>query len=375
MKNQVLQILHEHFTNPLRESASTFSIRYRAMAEMCSRYNLTLKKVERPEPGMPLILWGHTKEWFDSAHTLYGKDCQLIMKGNPAAYAEYDISVVGNNTASEAKKVLEYLQAAGRTRIALLAPNRLQFESLCYVPSFLEKAAEMGIAMDDSCVFWDSGVKLDDLPYLLEECYGNFRKAAHKFDAVVCYNTQAAVYLCARAREDGIRIPEDLWVIGRGNLRTASFVSPTITTISVDEEEVGQQLVRLYRYLSSNPYVQSVTALLDSHLVPRESTACAPLPEKDTSARDYSVLDVKRISSNIYLSIGYIEQLLSGCTEMDFRILKGLRRGESREKIAEREFITVPTLRYRLKRMLKFAGVKNREELFALLDRYHINID
>lgn len=375
MKNQVLQILCEHLANSPDELCIA-SPRYRVMADTCSRYNLTPMPVDIPGPGSPLVLWGFSKEWIDKVHTLYGKDTHLIMKGNPAAYAEYDISVVGENTAGEVKKILEYLIKAGRTKVAVFAPNRLHFESNYYVRTFLAQAAEMGIFMDESSVFWDSGDNANSKnPHPLEECYENLRKDARQHDAVVCYNTQAAIYLCSRAREDGIRIPEDLFVIGRGDLRLASVISPSITTVSFSEDEVGQQLVKLYRYLTSNPYVKSITVLLDCRITPRESTACFPLPEQSSPPQDTSFLNEKQTGSDIYLRIGRIEKMLDSCSDMDLRILSSLRQGESREKIAEQEFITVSTMRYRLKRMLKFAGTETKEELFALLDRYHINID
>jgi len=373
MKNQVLQILCEQIENGPNE-LSPASQRYRAMSDMCSRYNLTPMRVETPTPGSPLLLVGSTAEWLDKAHVLYSKDMHLIIKGNPAAYAEYDFSIVGENTAGEAKKLLEYLKKAERTRIAIFGPNRQQFASNYYVRTFLAKAAEMDIPMDEASVFWDSGEnRAGETRYRLEDCYEAFREVSHHFDAVICYNTQAAIFLCSQVRKDGIRIPEDLFVIGRGDLRLASAVSPSITTVSFSEDEVGQQFVKLYRYLNSNPYVKSVTVLLDCHITPRESTACFPLPENNSSMQDASFLNEKRIGSDIYLSLGRIEQMLNSCTDMDFRILERLHRGESREKIAEQEFVTLSTVRYRLKRMLKLAGTETVEALFALLDRYHIN--
>lgn len=375
MKNQVLQILYEQTVNTPNDLSSA-SRRNRSLADTCSRYNLTPMRVDTPVPGSPLLVAGHSKEWIDKVYALYGKEMHLITKGNPAAYTEYDISIVGENTAGEAKKTLEYLRNAGRTKVAVLAPNRLHFESNYYVPTLLAKAADMGIPMDESSVFWDSGeYGNSENPYALEECYENFRKVAHHYNAVICYNTHAAIYLCSRAGLDGIRIPEDLYVIGRGDLRLASAASPTITTVSVSEEEVGQQFVKLYRYLSSNPYVKGVTVLLDSHITPRESTAYFPLQEKDNSAQDTSFLKIQRIPSNIYLCINRIENMLSSCTDMDFRIMESLRQGESREKIAEQEFITTSTVRYRLKRMQKLSGTETMDELFAILDQYHISTE
>ena len=237
------------------------------------------------------------------------------------------------------------------------------------------KAAEMGVSICEEDVFWDSGENEGDpqKPGMPIESYNRFYPAHNRYDAVICYNTHSAIYFCARAKEDGIRVPEDMYVIGRGGLQLASAVEPSITTISCNEEEVGQQIVKLYRYLLSNPYVESATILLNCSITPRESTGCFPVEIQKDSVTD-ALLEQRRIPSAVYKEIDMIETMFKNCTKMDLRILSGLRQGVSREKLAEQEFTTISTVRYRLKRMLRLAGLENKKALFDILDKYNIKI-
>lgn len=348
--------------------------RYRAMAEMCSRYNLTPTRVDFPNPALPLVIWGFSKEWVEGVFRQY-KGMHLIFIGNPAVYTEYVTCVISENTAGEIEKILTYLTRADRKRIALIAPNRMHFDSIYFVRAFLAKAAEMGISISEEDVFWDSGENEADplKPGMPIESYNKFYQAHDRYDAVICYNTHSAIYLCARAKEDGIRVPEDMYVIGRGDLQLAGAVEPSITTISCNEEEVGQQIVKLYRYLLSNPYVESATILLNPSITPRESTKYFPAKMEKASVAD-ALSAQRRIPSAVYQEIGMIETMFKNCTKMDLRILNGLRQGVSREKLAEQEFTTISTVRYRLKCMLRLAGLENKKALFDILDKYNINV-
>ena len=51
--------------------------------------------------------------------------------------------------------------------------------------------------------------------------------------------------LCA-LREQGVRVPEDMAVVGFDDIPLARFVSPPLTTISVDIAELGRRAFDLF---------------------------------------------------------------------------------------------------------------------------------
>lgn len=372
MGNQILPCLFERYSG--KSEIIENSPRFRAMAEMCSRYNLTPRVVDRPVPGVPLLLQGSSREWVENVCSLY-KENHLILEGCPALYRDFSASFVGENTNDAARQTLQYLKAAGKTRIALLGTNRLSYGSKYYAKTLLAEAAKEGLPMNEDDVFWDSGESLENSGTVaLEESYRNFKKEYEKYDAVICYNTHGAVFFCTRAKADGIRIPEDLYVIGRGELQLAKLVRPSITTISIDETEMGRQIVKLFRYLCNNPYVNSVSAFINSYIAPRETTEFFTLPQKKTDPLDPSLPEKERVPAKTYVEIGRLDNMLANCSDMDLRILSGIRQGVSREVLAEREITTASTVGYRLKRMMKHVGANSKEELFALLDLYNVDV-
>lgn len=69
MGNQILPILTERTTHDSR--LQDFNVRYRTMAETCSRYNLTPMWVDKPIPNRPAVLWGSSQEWTEKyAHSI-----------------------------------------------------------------------------------------------------------------------------------------------------------------------------------------------------------------------------------------------------------------------------------------------------------------
>ena len=65
-----------------------------------------------------------------------------------------------------------------------------------------------------------------------------------------------------------------------------------------------------------------------------------------------------------------LENCLANCDEMDIRIIRGLLKGSSVEKIAEELFISVGTARYRLKKLYSAANVAGKQEFMELFRRY-----
>lgn len=365
MGNQILPILVEKQEKVFFTSGRQGK-RFRALSESCSRYNMKpsfftdLKNVD------PLIVWGVTTPWFGKVCEAY-KNARIIIKGNPAIYSQYNVSIVGENTAAEAEEILSYFQKAQRTDIAVFAPHALHFESNCYVQTFLQKAQSCGIDISEDAIFWNENG--------LSETFKKFCEHRNRYNAVLCYNTQAAVFFCAAAKENGIRIPEELFVIGRGDLAIARTTTPSITTVSLREEDVGKHLVKLYRFLRSNADVRSTTILLNSYITPRGSTSFLPITKEEEKGKDLSFLSNQLPGEEIYLEIERIEKFLDSLNETDIRLLQGMRKGISREKLAEQEYIVSGTVQYRLRRMLQLTGTENRKSLFSLLDKYGIDVD
>jgi LacI family transcriptional regulator, repressor for deo operon, udp, cdd, tsx, nupC, and nupG len=89
--------------------------------------------------------------------------------------------------------------------------------------------------------------------------------------AVFCYNDATALGAMRAARAAGLRIPQDLSVVGFDDIDLAPYLDPPLTTIAQPKREMGEKAVQMVLdLLAGDQAVQD--CVLPSRLVVREST-------------------------------------------------------------------------------------------------------
>lgn len=92
-------------------------------------------------------------------------------------------------------------------------------------------------------------------------------------DAVFCYNDLIAIGAIRAVTEAGLRIPEDIALIGFDDIDEGRFSNPTLTTISPDKEHIGRLSVRaLIARIEGAPLGPPYDVQPPFRLVTREST-------------------------------------------------------------------------------------------------------
>ncbi len=89
-------------------------------------------------------------------------------------------------------------------------------------------------------------------------------------DGVFAYNDVMAIGAMQTLRSRGKSIPGDVAVIGCDDIATGAVVTPTLTTIRIDREQLGRVAVQLLRDLDANHLVES-SVVLPVDLVIRDS--------------------------------------------------------------------------------------------------------
>lgn len=77
------------------------------------------------------------------------------------------------------------------------------------------------------------------------ELGNSIAKDAHDFTAVVCSSDEIAIGMIDSFIDNGIRIPDDVSVVGFGNIREGKFVRPELTTIGEPYYDVGAVGMRM----------------------------------------------------------------------------------------------------------------------------------
>lgn len=97
----------------------------------------------------------------------------------------------------------------------------------------------------------------------------------HRPDAIFCYNDRLAGGVIRAATDAGLRVPEDLAVIGIGDSEEGRYSRPTLSTVATDPAYIAHHaLDQLIRRLEGT--AGAVSQIVAPHVVlPRESTAPA----------------------------------------------------------------------------------------------------
>ena len=106
---------------------------------------------------------------------------------------------------------------------------------------------------------------LEDGPRALEALLGQ----ADPPTAVLCYNDLAAIGLLAAAARAGLRVPDDLAVIGYDNIPLSAFCVPALTTVDQPKEQMGRTAVTMCLQALAGEQVRNV--VLKGRLILRDS--------------------------------------------------------------------------------------------------------
>lgn len=180
-----------------------------------------------------------------------------------------DAVVVDHHAA--AKDAVSYLCEIGRRRIAhISAPLRFAMGQARH-SGYLAALEECTLPLTESLI-----LEGDYSPQSGYEC---MRSLLHDGqpppDAVFCGNDQMAIGAIQAIREVGLRIPEDIAVMGFDNNFPGTLVSPPLSTVSVPKQRMGREAVELLLWRLEQPpesNAQSRLITLETQRIIRQST-------------------------------------------------------------------------------------------------------
>lgn len=93
-------------------------------------------------------------------------------------------------------------------------------------------------------------------------------------DAIFCVNDPVAIGAFQRIKEAGLKIPQDVALVGFSNNKITSLVEPSITTVNQPSFEMGKKAAQMLIDLieRKNKNIQPVTIVLDTELIIRDSS-------------------------------------------------------------------------------------------------------
>ncbi|HEY1767755.1 MAG TPA: LacI family DNA-binding transcriptional regulator [Terracidiphilus sp.] len=182
------------------------------------------------------------------------------------------------------QQALHHLHELGHRRIAILRGPRAIPDSEFRWESCLEVAREIDLKLDPSLVVridaaaWS--VKTGYHPMAPEIGYKPMQALLEKtrdFTAVFCFNDIAAIGTIRALKEAGLRVPEDVSVVGFDDILSAAYSTPSLTTVRQPLTAMGKRGAQILLERIANREKEYPTEVVMSpELVVRESTCPAP---------------------------------------------------------------------------------------------------
>lgn len=313
-----------------------------------------------------LILAGETMAWIDGIISrCEGAGVRAVLACSDLDGTTSSVSCITLSRSEVMSEAVRYLYACGKKNICAFAMNPDSPADMRKLEGYISTAKHFGISSGDTDIIKYSGS--------IEDCFNTFLTGIHNFDAVICTNDLSATYLITRLAECGVSVPGDMYVMSFGNTLLGCCTEPSITTVTLDLQELGRQAIKASSFLCGNPNVSSISITINCRILARQSTANI-MPEQlipsPASNPCYAGKSRSSYSDPLLNQLVRLEKCLASCDIIDARLIKGIIAGTTYPQLAEELYIADGTLRYRLERIFRVLGISSRKELTALLSKY-----
>ncbi len=93
-----------------------------------------------------------------------------------------------------------------------------------------------------------------------------------EFTALFAFNDIAAIGAMSAFRDAGLRVPEDVSIIGFDDIQAAAFMNPPLTTVRQPLNHMGDLAAKTLLQRIREPHPEAEEVLVQAELVNREST-------------------------------------------------------------------------------------------------------
>ncbi len=187
----------------------------------------------------------------------------LVYTGLNSMSSDIDQVISDGYTAAEA--AVRYLYSLGHRRIGYIGEtdDEVRYDSYCATLHNLGLPYDATLVC--SCPIEKKGG--------FEGAKRMLANAKQKPTAVFCANDITAIAVIQCFLQEGMKVPEDISVMGIDNIDVAQYMNPMLTTVEVPKVELGKNAVRLLIDRIENGKTIPMTIKLPYRLIVRESVA------------------------------------------------------------------------------------------------------
>jgi DNA-binding LacI/PurR family transcriptional regulator len=169
---------------------------------------------------------------------------------------------------------LEHLVKLGHRRIAFIKGQEFSSDTEARWDGIVQSATKLGLTIDAKLITQLQGdVSSPDLGYHVTRRLLTKRES---FSAIFAFNDISAIGAIRALREKGLRVPEDVSVVGFDDIQSAAFQNPGLTTVRQPLRKMGKIAAEtVLRRITRDGAEHPVQITVEPELVVRESTCKA----------------------------------------------------------------------------------------------------
>jgi LacI family transcriptional regulator len=166
---------------------------------------------------------------------------------------------------------LKHLVDLGHSEIALMKGPSDSSDSVDRWQAVCDVAKELGIKVQSDLtvqIEGEAGTPELGYPFTKRLLAGN-----RAFTALLAFNDSSAIGAIRAIHEAGLRVPEDISVVGFDDIQSAAYSNPTLTTIRQPLQRMGEIAARTLLSRIDDPERCLPELLIEPELIVRKSTA------------------------------------------------------------------------------------------------------
>ncbi|MBB6672978.1 LacI family DNA-binding transcriptional regulator [Cohnella nanjingensis] len=227
--------------------------------------------IERDNP-LALFLFGRFSQKFAEQLQATGKIMIVIDHDFPSM--NFDVVLTNDNQGAFA--AVRHLVHLGHQRIGYIGDNSLSPTFHDRYNGFIDAIRYWGLELNEKHIY--------DLHFINSFGDIDYSPVMERLDAddlptaFFCANDPIAYILSNGLNARGIKVPEDVSIVGFDNLESSQFQYPPLTTLDYPREHIAQTAVELLVWRMHHPQAPCRKILVQPRLVERKSTAIPHKP-------------------------------------------------------------------------------------------------
>ncbi|MFI6345718.1 LacI family DNA-binding transcriptional regulator [Streptomyces sp. NPDC050560] len=204
------------------------------------------------------------------ARALAASGSRLVLCGHPPLREEAPVTVVDYDNEAGAYAATAHVLSQGHRRVAFLGGRAGHLTASARLAGYLRALTSFGVDPDPALQI------PGDLSFSRESGVRSLRRALDegvRFTAVVAATDMVAAGALSVLRDRGVRVPEDVSLVGYDDIPLTVDLTPRLTTVHVPYRELGRTAVRHALRPRTGPQDEPDHVVLGTHLVVRDSVA------------------------------------------------------------------------------------------------------